>query len=119
VRDLSGRDVAAKLVILLRDFGIDVDVSDVVTEPLTRERAARGSELAYVASYRDGIASAGVRSVADDSPFASLRAGENRVVLRTNRYSDVPLTIAGPGAGPEVTAAGVLAEILDVSAQRW
>ena len=45
--------------------------------------------------------------------MARLRAGENIVIFRTQRYDMVPLTIAGPGAGPEVTAAGILAEVLD------
>jgi len=50
-----------------------------------------------------------------ESPLARTRPGENVIVIRTTRYDKVPLTIAGPGAGPEVTAAGVLAEILSVS----
>jgi aspartate kinase len=110
--DLSGRDVAAKLVILLRELGIDISLSDVDVTPLTSVQ--RGKRLAYVASYREGVARAGVREVADDDPLGRLRAGENFVVFRTTRYDAVPLTIAGPGAGPEVTAAGVLAEILEV-----
>lgn len=113
--DLSGRDVAAKLVILLRELGVDIELRDVEIEPLESHHARRGRRLAYVASYRGGAATARVREVGDDDPLARLRAGENIVVFRTTRYDAVPLTIAGPGAGPEVTAAGVLAEILDAA----
>jgi len=105
--DLSGRDVAAKLVILLRELGVDIALDDVHVEPL--QHVERGKRLAYVASYRDGVATARVR---EHDAFASLRAGENAIVFRTTRYDAVPLTVSGPGAGPEVTAAGVLAEIL-------
>ncbi|MGN6186751.1 MAG: aspartate kinase [Thermoanaerobaculia bacterium] len=111
--DLSGRDVAAKLVILLRELGVSISLNDVDVTPLTH--VERGKRLAYVASYRDGVATARVREVADDDPLGRLRAGENIVVFRTTRYDAVPLTVAGPGAGPEVTAAGVFAEILDAA----
>jgi aspartate kinase len=111
--DLSGRDVAAKLVILLRELGIDISLDDVDVEPL--QHVERGKRRAYVASYRNGIATARAREVRNDEPIAHLRAGENIVVFRTTRYDAVPLTVAGPGAGPEVTAAGVFAEILDAA----
>lgn len=114
--DLSGRDVAAKLVIVLRELGIEIDLADVDVAPLTRAAASGPRRLAYVASWRDGVATAGVRVVDADDPLARVRAGENIVVFRTTRYDAVPLTIAGPGAGPEVTAAGVLAEILEATA---
>lgn len=111
--DLSGRDVAAKLVILLRELGVSISLNDVDVTPLTH--VERGKRLAYVASYRDGVATARVREVAEGDPLGRLRAGENIVVFRTTRYDAVTLTVAGPGAGPEVTAAGVLAEILDAA----
>ncbi|HEX2834689.1 MAG TPA: aspartate kinase [Thermoanaerobaculia bacterium] len=110
--DLSGRDVAAKLVILLRELGVDISLADVEVTPLVT--AERGKRLAYVASYHNGIARAAVRELEEHEPLARLRAGENIVIFRTTRYDAVPLTVAGPGAGPEVTAAGVLAEILEV-----
>ena len=124
--DLSGRDVAAKLVILLRELGVATSINDVEVESLAgttdefwtaRVAAAAGKRLVYAASYRDGVATAGVRLLDGDDPLARLRPGENIVIFQTDRYDAVPLTIAGPGAGPEVTAAGLLAEILEVGNQ--
>ena len=128
--DLTGRDVAAKLVIVLRELGIDIGLGDVRVEPLAanadeissedslwraraEHAATRNRRLVFVASYVDGAATARVREIDRDDPLARLRAGENIVIFRTQRYDAVPLTIAGPGAGPEVTAAGILAEVLD------
>lgn len=133
--DLSGRDVAAKLVILLRELGITLESTNVRVEPLAstadevlsedslwHARADRAAthdrRLVFVASYVDGVATARIREIDRDDPLARLRAGENIVILRTRRYDTVPLTIAGPGAGPEVTAAGILAEILDAARER-
>lgn len=137
--DLGGVDVARKLVILLREGAIDVELSDIALEPLVpesirydgrdsfvaavrefdagwRQRVADAGasrqRLVFTASFADGIPRAALRSVPDDHVLATLRPGENALVLRTRRYDVVPLTIAGPGAGPEVTAAGLLAEIL-------
>jgi aspartokinase len=130
--DLSGEDVARKLVILLRDLGLGIERNEVCVEPLAAtarevaandavwrqrvERAEReGRRLVYAASFAEGIARAGVRELALDDPMARLRPGENIVVFTTERYRTVPLTVMGPGAGADVTAAGVLAEILDVA----
>lgn len=121
--DLSGLDVGAKLVILLRELGIeprDVDVEglsgdDAYWRARTSAAMARGKRLVYVASWRDGSATARVREIDESEPLAHLRAGENVVVFRTARYDSVPLTVSGPGAGPEVTASGLLAEILEVA----
>jgi len=132
--DLSGRDVAAKLVILLRELNVAIDYAQVRIEPLAANEeeiasedalwraraehaAARGKRLAFVASYRDGLATARVREVDANDPLARLRAGENTVIFRTQRYDAVPLTVSGPGAGPEVTAAGILAEVLDAASR--
>lgn len=131
--DLSGSDVAGKLVILLRELGIDIERDDIRIEPLAanadeitsddslwRARAEhawfRNKRLVFVASYVDGVATARVREIDRNDPLARLRAGENIVILRTQRYDAVPLTIAGPGAGPDVTAAGILAEVLEAIA---
>jgi aspartokinase/homoserine dehydrogenase 1 len=140
--DLGGLDVARKLVILVRESGIAIEADGVASEPLAGSSArfygdlgafrtalepfdkewrlraqgaeARGSRLVYAATYDRSQIRAATREIELDSPLARTRPGENVVVIRTTRYDHVPLTIAGPGAGPEVTAAGVLAEILSV-----
>lgn len=136
--DLGGLDVARKLVILLREGGIDAELSDVAIEPLVpseihftnrdefvarvsafdgewcrRVRAAEGEgrRLVFTASA-NGRPRTGLVAVPEDHVLANLRPGENALVLKTRRYDTVPLTIAGPGAGPEITAGGLLGEIL-------
>jgi homoserine dehydrogenase len=75
---------------------------------------AKGHTLRYVARIRPEGSEVGLSSVAQDSPLGALRGPSNYVAFYTERYSDVPLVISGPGAGPEVTAAGVLGDIVDL-----
>ncbi len=138
--DLSGMDVARKLVIVAREAGIKLELSDIpvenlvaptlrnlpLPEYLTRiaegdaeiqarfEKAKAKSEvLRYVGSIDDqGKASVELRSYPKDHPFAGLNGADNIVSFRTARYHTRPLVIQGPGAGPEVTAAGVFADLL-------
>jgi len=142
--DLSGTDVARKLVILAREAGVGIDLADVAVESLVPEslraasveefmhrlsefdaaiaaRHARardaGRVLRYVARLdRDGRASVGLAELAADHAFAHLRLTDNIVQFTTRRYRDNPLVVQGPGAGPEVTAAGVFADVLRVAA---
>lgn len=141
--DLSGMDVARKLVILAREMGLDLSLDDVEVESLApaelnglsiddfivrlgdhdaamNERLERASSngqvLRYVASLDDqGRARVALESVAADHAFAHLALTDNVVAFTTDRYRDNPLIIQGPGAGPEVTAAGVFADILRVA----
>ncbi|HSK75499.1 MAG TPA: homoserine O-acetyltransferase [Thermoanaerobaculia bacterium] len=137
--DLNGEDVARKLLILLREAGYDLEREDVAVEPLlpgglpdepdperflaaltTYDEAwkkrveaarARGERLLHVASFDGGGPRIGLTALPEDHPAARIGAGENVVVYRTDRYSALPLTIAGPGAGPDITAAGVLIDL--------
>ena len=59
--------------------------------------------------------SVGLRAVPRDGPLGSLRGQDNMLVYRTDRYSEFPLVIRGPGAGAAVTAAGVLGDVLKVA----
>ncbi|KAB8196154.1 bifunctional aspartate kinase/homoserine dehydrogenase I, partial [Lysobacter maris] len=141
--DLSGMDVARKLVILAREAGRELSLEDVaienlVPEPLraldldaflarideldaplqARLEAARadGGKLRYLARLdRDGRAD--VSLVVPPAGHASLygRLTDNLIQFRTLRYPDNPLVVQGPGAGPEVTAAGVFGDILAIA----
>ncbi len=66
-----------------------------------------------MASFAAGVARARVESLPSGSPLARVRPGENVVQLRSQRYSDLPLTLAGPGAGPDLTAGNLLADLID------
>ena len=142
--DLSGTDVARKLVILAREAGRTLNLEDVAVESLVpaslREASvddfmarlgevdalfadrlahagAGGQVLRYVARLdAEGHASVGLVELPKDHAFANLRLTDNIVQFTTRRYCDNPLIVQGPGAGPEVTAAGVFADVLRVAA---
>jgi aspartokinase/homoserine dehydrogenase 1 len=141
--DLSGRDVARKLVILARENGWQTRLEDVELESLVppelrdvpvdtflarldeldgpmqaRLDAAKNEErvLRYVAKLeKGGVSKVGLVSLPSDHPFAHLRLTDNVVQFTTKRYRTNPLVVQGPGAGPEVTAAGVFADLLRVA----
>jgi aspartokinase/homoserine dehydrogenase 1 len=138
--DLSGTDVARKVVILARETGMTVELADVsleglVPEDLTqgpvsdflaalpkydavmeerrRQAEAKGEVLRFVGRVgRDGCASVALRSYPKTHPFARIQLTDNIVLFRTSRYNENPLVVQGPGAGREVTAAGVFADLL-------
>ncbi len=142
--DLSGMDVARKLVILGREMGLDLELSDVAVESLVpealagadvegflaglaahdpgmrarhREAAAAGEVLRYVGRVgADGRAHVGLERLPADHPFATIDLTDNVVQFVTDRYRDNPLIVRGPGAGPAVTAGGVFADLLRLSA---
>ena len=142
--DLSGTDVARKLVILAREAGWELSLADVIVENLVPEslrnldreqfmqRAneidaamlarladanAANQVLRYVAHLdRSGKARVGLVQLPRDHAFANIRLTDNIVQFSTKRYRDNPLVVQGPGAGPEVTAAGVFADLLRVAA---
>jgi aspartokinase/homoserine dehydrogenase 1 len=125
--DLSGGDVAAKLLVLVRQMGWKLDLKDVRVENLWSNRldasmarrytaaVKKGSVLRYVGRIADGSVTAQLESLPSTHAFANTRHTDNIVAFQTRRYKDSPLVIQGPGAGPEVTAAGVLADLLRLS----
>ena len=140
--DLSGLDVARKLVILAREWGKDIELDDVdlvglVPEALSSiskeeflERLseiddelqarlevarARDQVLRFVARVDDQGASVGLVELPATHAFAHLKPTDNVVQFTTDRYLENPLVVQGPGAGPEVTAAGVFADLLRVA----
>jgi bifunctional aspartokinase / homoserine dehydrogenase 1 len=140
--DLSGMDVGRKALILGRLLGFAGELSprhveSLVPRPARRlgldqflrslerfdaewERrvavaAARSRVLRYVATVTRRSVVVDLREVERSSPFASLRGADNTFVFSTARYKSNPLVITGPGAGPAVTAAGVLNDILQLA----
>ncbi len=138
--DLSGQDVARKLLILGRQIGLTLDLDDVkvdslVPKPLSRGRytskfltafarydvamaervkraAARGNVLRYVGTLQRGKASAGLEEYPRSHPIAAAKGSDNVIAFSTKRYSRTPLVVQGPGAGADVTAMGVFSDIL-------
>ena len=142
--DLSGMDVARKLTILAREMGSSIGIGDFPVQNLVPEslrhvslkeflerlpeqdahmhalfRNARKQDriLRYVAKLAaDGAASVGLEMVEKASPFGNINLTDNIVQFVTDRYSANPLVVQGPGAGPEVTAAGVFSDLLRLAA---
>jgi len=138
--DLSGMDVARKIVILGREIGMNLELRDVEVkslvpealqegsaddflaalpnhdadmEALRREAAVAGQVLRFVGRVgRDGRAGVALRAYPASHPFARIQLTDNIVLFRTARYSDNPLVVQGPGAGRAVTAAGLFADLL-------
>jgi aspartokinase/homoserine dehydrogenase 1 len=77
-----------------------------------------GRRLRYVASYQDGKASAGLQEIAEDHPFYHLEGKDNIVLFYTDRYRDQPLVVKGAGAGADVTASGIFADMMKIAHAR-
>jgi aspartokinase/homoserine dehydrogenase 1 len=77
-----------------------------------RTAQQKGQVLRYVATVTPRRLRVGLQAVSTDSPFAALKGTDNQIVFTTSRYREHPLVIRGPGAGPLVTAAGVLNDVL-------
>jgi aspartokinase/homoserine dehydrogenase 1 len=138
--DLSGLDVARKLIILAREMGLKLELGDVRIESLVPsalrdaspeeflarlpefdaamkqrldEARARGKVLRHVGRVTaQGEASVGVVELDASAPLANTALTDNIVRYSTKRYSTNPLIVQGPGAGPAVTAGGVFGDIL-------
>jgi aspartokinase/homoserine dehydrogenase 1 len=138
--DLSGQDVARKLLILGRQIGLKMDLAEVkvdslVPKPLARGKygsgflpafarydeemagrvkkaASRGAVLRYVGLLEGGKARAGLKEYPRTHPIASAAGSDNVIAFTTKRYSRTPLVVQGPGAGADVTAMGVFSDIL-------
>jgi homoserine dehydrogenase len=140
--DLAGCDAARKALILARMLGYPLELQDVTVERLYPpqmdalsveeflsqvealdaeydERAAQvrdsGQRLRYVAEIIEGHCRVALQAVPPDSRLGQIQALDSIVLFQTARYHENPLTISGRGAGPEVTAAGVLGDILSLA----
>lgn len=140
--DLSGIDVARKILILARESGYQIEMSDVTINrflpdalfegsiddfwksvsvldhqfEIDRQRVeAENKKWRFVAKFENGAAEVGLQEVDQAHPFYNLEGSNNMVVYSTERYREFPMLIKGYGAGAEVTAAGVFADLIRVS----
>ena len=142
--DLSGVDVARKLIILGREMGLTLEIADVQVEGLVPEALTQCSVEEFMARLPEsdaamaaalaearlknqvlryvgridagGKATVGLMRLEAKHAFANIALTDNVVRFATRRYCDNPLIVQGPGAGPEVTAAGVFSDLLRLSA---
>lgn len=143
--DLNGMDFSRKMLILGREIGLPLEMSDVnikdflpeaclkadsipsfyeeleKNEPyfssLKNEAEQSGKKLRLIGILEDGKINIEVKIVDSNHPFFSLSGSDNIISFTTSRYKNTPLVVKGPGAGAEVTAAGVFADLVRVTAQ--
>ena len=140
--DLSGKDVKRKIMILAREAGYAIESEQVTVENILPEACIKansvedffkvlekndehferlranaekeGKVLRFAAKLENGKASLGLEAVDSAHPFYLLSGSDNMIVFTTERYKERPLVVRGPGAGAEVTAAGIFAEIITI-----
>lgn len=141
--DLNAMDAARKALILARECGMPLEFASVGIEPILpaacfeaasvdaffkelqkadkdferrrADAAAEGKVLRYIAVIEEGSARLALRAEGEGSPFLSLTDADNIVVIRSDRYSKLPLVIKGPGAGAQVTAGRVFENIARIA----
>ena len=140
--DLSGKDVVRKLVILTREAGYRVEQTDVeknlfvpdtyfqgsledfwrdipqmdaAFEARRKQLDAEGKRLRFVARMENGKCEVGLEEVTSHHPFYELEGSNNIIMISTERYHEYPMIIQGYGAGADVTAAGVFADIISIA----
>ena len=143
--DLSGVDVARKILILARESGYQLELEDIANnaflpedslktdnnddfyasltkneghfQNIFKEANDKDCRLKYVAEFVDGKANVGLQHIPSDHPFYNLEGSDNIVLFFTDRYPENPLIIKGAGAGADVTASGIFADVIRIANQ--
>ncbi|MEY2918231.1 MAG: hypothetical protein RIS73_1945, partial [Bacteroidota bacterium] len=137
--DLSGKDVMRKIMILARESGEKIEMDDIANNSFMPEScmqgsvenfysemekqeahfkaiyeaaAAKGDKLKFVATFENGKAAVGLQHINPEHDFYHLYGKDNIVLFYTNRYPEQPMVVKGAGAGAEVTASGVFADVI-------
>ncbi len=141
--DLSGVDVSRKILILARECGHKVELEDVVNykflsddclnsinnddlfknllknekhfKDLYNKANDKNCKLKYVANYENGLASVGLNEIEKYHDFYNIEGSDNIILFYTDRYNERPLIVKGAGAGAEVTASGIFADLIRIS----
>jgi aspartokinase/homoserine dehydrogenase 1 len=141
--DLSGTDVMRKILILARESGSKLEFDEISNEgfipqelfkkentdeflkalkensshfeAIRKKAESEGKKLRFTAVYENGKAKVGLQSVGKESPYYQLDGKDNIVLIYSKRYSEQPLIVKGAGAGAEVTASGVFADIMSIA----